>query len=464
VATNGSLADELEGVLVKSQCVVAALEPAPGTGDEAPTNEYLCEGGLRINDLIFLTTPFPLVGEILDVTGVLRLANEHTKIEPRGPDDVLYISTVEPGLSGFGPDLTFAEVTEGLEEAIPSLTLRLDRPAFQEGVTVSLSSSDEAALVVPETVSFVEGEDSAVINVQGLAPTEVPVTVTATLGEDILEVSVKVLSADRVPVLAALEPEQMEIVIGVGFEARVTITEPAAEGGALVALSIDEPGLVEFPETVLIPAGAFGADFTLTGLSEGGAALRASLSGSDVEAAVEVRETPPVGVVITEVFYDAAGGDDGLEWVEIYNGTSSPVDLSAYSLGSGGSDYTTLTVQLEGTIPPGGCFLVGGPTSNDDNGNPVFDQPLNFTPDIQNSGSTADAVALFDLPAIGIGSQTVPIDAVIYGSENSSGFLDEEGAIGAVDVGDASSGSSIERTPEGWAIQPVPTPNDCVGF
>ena len=28
-------------------------------------------------------------------------------------------------------------------------------------------------------------------------------------------------------------------------------------------------------------------------------------------------------------------------------------------------------------------------------------------------------------------------------------------------MGDASSGSSIARFPDGWQIAPVPTPNDC---
>jgi hypothetical protein len=130
VATDGRLAAELEGVLVKAECTVESLEPLPGAGDEAPTNEYLCEGGLRINDLIHLTEPFPLVGEVLEITGVLRRANEHSKIEPRGPEDIRFISTVEPELATFGSEVVFAEVIDSLAETTPTLTLILDRPAF----------------------------------------------------------------------------------------------------------------------------------------------------------------------------------------------------------------------------------------------------------------------------------------------------------------------------------------------
>ena len=52
-------------------------------------------------------------------------------------------------------------------------------------------------------------------------------------------------------------------------------------------------------------------------------------------------------VILSEVFYDAAGSsDNGLEWVELYNPTSSAIDLSEYSLGNGGDYYTYSRVQL----------------------------------------------------------------------------------------------------------------------
>ena len=66
-------------------------------------------------------------------------------------------------------------------------------------------------------------------------------------------------------------------------------------------------------------------------------------------------------VILSEVFYDAVGSDNGLEWVELYNNGSASVDLSSYSLGNGGTNYTTSTVQLSGTIAAGGLFYFGGP-------------------------------------------------------------------------------------------------------
>jgi len=105
---------------------------------------------------------------------------------------------------------------------------------------------------------------------------------------------------------------------------------------------------------------------------------------------------------------------------------------------------------------------VGGPTSSSTNADPAFDQVLNFDPDFQNSGSSADGVALFDLPAASVNGSTVPIDAVIYGPVNSNNLMDQTGTTPAPHVGDASSGSSIERTAvwSEWRIQFGPDPNN----
>ena len=169
----------------------------------------------------------------------------------------------------------------------------------------------------------------------------------------------------------------------------------------------------------------------------------------------------PAGVLLSEVLYDVSSGDDGFEWVELYNSSGSAVDLSGFCLGNGGTSYTTSTVQLSGTIASGATFVVGGPTSSSTNANPSFDQVLNFSPDFQNSGSTGDGVALFDVPCAQVSGSTVPVDAVVYGPNNNSGLIDETGSANAPEVGDASAGSSLERVDlaGAWTIQGSPTPN-----
>jgi hypothetical protein len=171
--------------------------------------------------------------------------------------------------------------------------------------------------------------------------------------------------------------------------------------------------------------------------------------------------------ILSEVFFNPAGADDGREWVEIFNDGSTTIDLSGYSLGWGGSHYTTGTVQLSGSLLPGQFFVVGGPVSDASNGNPIYDQMANFTPDLENSGwfQPADGVALFDVPAGLIAPTTVPIDAFIYAgaifSTNSNGLLDESGAPGAIDFVQSFFGSGYSAEFDGatWSRQDNPTPN-----
>ncbi|MEO1370269.1 MAG: lamin tail domain-containing protein, partial [Acidobacteriota bacterium] len=198
-----------------------------------------------------------------------------------------------------------------------------------------------------------------------------------------------------------------------------------------------------------------------------------SIERTDAAGTWQIQSTPTPGTtpfggggggtaepLLSEVFYDPPSGDNGLEWVELKNDGTASVDLSGYCIGNGGGDYTASTVQLTGTLAAGATFVVGGTTSNSSNGNPTFDQSVNFSPDFQNSGSTADGVALFDVPCSSVTGSTVPVDAVIYGVTNSSNLLDESGAAGTPDVGDAPAGQSIERTSSSgaWQIQSSPSP------
>ena len=209
-----------------------------------------------------------------------------------------------------------------------------------------------------------------------------------------------------------------------------------------------------------------GASVSTTTLSVGSHTISASVTDSGGAAgsdSISLTVTAPVslGLILSEVFYDASGTDDGLEWVELFNAGSTTVDLSGYSLGNGGTSYTTSLVQLSGSVAPGQIFVVGGPTSNSTNYDPSLDQSVNFNPDFQNSGTTADGVALFNVAAAQVNGSTVPIDAVIYGGSNGNGLIDETGAASAPEVGDAPSGSSIERVDlaGSWQVQSAPTPN-----
>lgn len=163
-------------------------------------------------------------------------------------------------------------------------------------------------------------------------------------------------------------------------------------------------------------------------------------------------------LIITEVYYDHTGADADFEWEEVFNAGPGPVDLSDYTLGNGGTNYDFSTAALQGTIASCETFVIGA-ASTADNGAPAIDRVFDFDPDVQNAGSAADGVALFG-PGADPAAEC-PLDAVIYGATNSNGLRDETCGIGTVDVGNAGSGPSIERTSFAgeWVIQTSPDPN-----
>jgi hypothetical protein len=164
-------------------------------------------------------------------------------------------------------------------------------------------------------------------------------------------------------------------------------------------------------------------------------------------------------IALSEVFYDATGSDDGREWIELVNVSATPVELGSFSLGWGGSSYLSGKLALTGVVAPGDVFVVGGPLSDAANASPIFDLAVDLAPDLQNSGATADGVALFDVPAEELLVETIPLDAVLYGETNDSGLLGPFGVPSPVHVADAPGGSSIERGLDGvWRVQPFPTP------
>lgn len=207
---------------------------------------------------------------------------------------------------------------------------------------------------------------------------------------------------------------------------------------------------------------------SLSELASGSYFLRLFANSGDgnnlyiVSASVSSCDTNFSGdVVLSEVFYNPDGGDSGKEWVEIYNNTDQAIDLAAYSLAWGGNSWTHAQQQLSGMIQPGQCFLVGGPDNNGVN----FDIEVDFNSisqgGIQNSGGTADGVAIFNLTADQIESSSVPVDAVIYGGRNSNNLRDETGSPNEPEIGDVGSDRSIERTGSGWREQSSPTPGNC---
>lgn len=188
---------------------------------------------------------------------------------------------------------------------------------------------------------------------------------------------------------------------------------------------------------------------------------------SDDGMATTTGAIPECHPLLVEVFYDTQSGENNEQWIKLFNDCPDPIDLNDYSLGWGGSDYTVGTLDLESMalLAPDDCFIVGGPQSEDDNANPMLDQAIDLDPDLEKSGGTADGVALFYGDAVSIMPDTVPVDAVIYGGNNSSMLIDETGVAPMPHVGDAGDTDSIRRDAlDSWIIEDNAMPGLCPPF
>lgn len=72
-------------------------------------------------------------------------------------------------------------------------------------------------------------------------------------------------------------------------------------------------------------------------------------------------ETTAGKILISEIFYDAIGGDAGKEFIELYNSGTGDVDLSGWSLKRDGTSLASIGSKPEDKkiIKAGGFFLIG---------------------------------------------------------------------------------------------------------
>ena len=138
VATNGALAESYEGLLVSVAPVeVTEVNPLPGPGDREPTQEFVINGVLRVNDFITSLAPLPQIGDSWgQITGILRLGNGDFKLEPRDAQDIgrpipqgdpsqLLINEVDYSQPG-ADEGEFVEIMNGGVEPAPLLGVTLE--------------------------------------------------------------------------------------------------------------------------------------------------------------------------------------------------------------------------------------------------------------------------------------------------------------------------------------------------
>jgi len=153
------------------------------------------------------------------------------------------------------------------------VTLQLVAPAG--GLTVSLSSQNDAIASIPATVTIPAGSISATFPIAtGAVTVNTPNLVTATLNGQrrTSTLTVRPLRVNTVTTSIAV------VASGKGLTGTVTIEYPATKGGVTIKLSSNNSSL-QVPASVVVPAGATTVTFPIT-TSSVKAAIKATVTAS----------------------------------------------------------------------------------------------------------------------------------------------------------------------------------------
>jgi len=470
VATGGAKAAALESVLVKvTSPSVTDIAPAPGAGDTAPTNEFVVDGSLRVNDALYLIAPFPTAGTVYgSLTGVLDFRNANSKLELRGAADVV---AGPPRLTAFNEPSSFLRVGAAAAPTIPTpLAVRLTAPATAD-TFIAVKSGDEASLtVVNGGATILAGQTSADLSLNGLAQAA-SVTLTATYGADTQTATVRVVDGAEVPALASIAPAPATVAPGGTKTFTVSLDLPAPAGGVSVDVALSPANAGTVPATVAIAADQTAGTFDyVDGSTVTSATVTATLGAATQSAAISV-VTPPTGhLVINEINYDDVGADTA-EFVEIYNASSAPVTLTGYSLvlvnGSNSAVYGVFDLSGAGDLAPGQYLVVcsASVVASVPAGQKTLDLGTATAGVIQNG--SPDGVALVSNGAL--------VDALAYEGAMTAAVIPGvgtvslvEGTVLPVSVADSNTvPGSLSRVPNGadtdnaatdWKFTATPTP------
>lgn len=261
---------------------------------------------------------------------------------------------------------------------------------------------------------------------------------------------------DTEPKIASLAASTATPVAGKMFQIILTLDKAAPEGGQMITLDMDQAAL-SAPVQLMVPAASTTVRFEAYPLRPTSRfAIRAHAGASMKELVLRI-----AGLEIAEVLADPIGADDQLQWIKIHNTTSLPLDLSGYHLQSGQGSYDALSVPLTGTIPAGGCAVIGGPVQSGANSEPLFSQLVDFSPDLAHGGAQVTGFALFDDNAP-IGGVKTPVDTMLVGMTNDAKMLGPDAQVGAPFCGTPAEGMSAHRTGAGTCVAAVMQPSACL--
>lgn len=330
-ANDGGLAYALEGALVRIDNVtVTNNRPDAGDSDTGEINEFVVTGGLRINDLMFLPTPFPSVDQQFNsITGVLEYRNGNYKIEPRNAADLVYGPSV---VSALEPRAAF--IREGSSTVIPSpLLVRLSN-AESADVPVVITASNSSVTLGDGGLVFVpSGQTTTQIPLTGVtASGDAGVVITATKGTTSKSTTLRVLGANEAAHLISLSPSTLTVSPGGTAMFTVTFDLPVPVATVVNLAVTPATGVGSLPAMVTVPQDAVSASFTFTAGETAGAGMVTAVAGAEmVSANVSVQLISSTHLVISE-FAVKGGAGAGDEFIELYNPTNEAIDMEGWSV------------------------------------------------------------------------------------------------------------------------------------
>jgi len=452
VGTGGTRAAALEGVLVKiTNATVTDVAPAPGPGDTAPTNEFVVDGTLRVDDLLYLISPFPLVNQnFASVTGIVAYRNNNSKLEPQAAGD--YVAG-NPTITSFGPAQTYTRVGASGASTIPTpLTVTLvSAPATDTFVQVG-SSDTNSLTVVGGGVTVPAGQTSAQVLVNGLAQAA-DVTLTASLNGSMGTSHLRVVAASEQPAVTSLTPNPAPVPPGGTISLTVTLDIPAPAGGSTVTIAVSPTNAGSAPATVTVPADQTEATFDYTDASTVTSATITATLGASMASTTVTVQTGPDHLVINELDYNQAG-TDGSSFIEIYNGTGAPVSLTNLAVvlinGSGNSEYARFALSTAGASLADKQYLVIGNTTITG----VVPQgvlTIDATGDFIQNGSP-DGLAIIDT------SSNTLVDAFCYGGAITAATI--TGFSGTVSLVEGTASSVVDTSDDLHSLVRDPNGSD----
>jgi hypothetical protein len=263
-------------------------------------------------------------------------------------------------------------------------------------------------------------------------------------------------SEPRPPAIASLTVDHAAPLAGQMIRVTVALDKPAPAGGQAVELQTATNAL-SAPVQVSVPAGKSQVTFDAYPERPTSLFTLSARSGGRSQT-IQLRVA---GLEVVEVLGDGGPGDPS-QWIKLRNRSSLPIGLAGYRLQAGQSSYGLVSVPLTGTLPPGGCAVIGDPSpSSVASVAPVLYQTQDFTPDLPTTGPQATGYALFDTSAPPPGGPQLPLDTLLVGSHNNAHLLGPDGQIAAPACATAPAGSSARRTAAAQCAWSAPQPAQC---